>query len=154
VTLQAVSGAAHAPTSRGSEGSAIVQILSPPDPAICADDFLYFGTSNQGVYRSLTWLGAPTGVDLGAPPGGWLASFPNPFRTRTTIAFSLGSPATASLAVYDIRGRLVATPMHGRQLDPGAHAVAWEPGPGRARGVYFYRLVIGERTRSGKGLLR
>ena len=63
---------------------------------------------------------------------------PNPFATATTIRFTTARPADITLAIYDLLGRVVATPVRQR-LPAGRHAVAWHP-DGLPGGVYLYRL--------------
>jgi hypothetical protein len=73
---------------------------------------------------------------------------PSPFSGATTIAFSLPARERATLAVFDLGGRLVRV-LVDRPMGPGAHRVTWDgrDGAGRraAPGVYFCRLETGER---------
>src|SRR6185295_9002858 len=73
---------------------------------------------------------------------------PNPFNPVTTIAYAVARPGPepVRIQIFDVRGRLVATPVS-RILDPGYYELRWD---GRARdggnvasGVYFYRATIG-----------
>ena len=74
---------------------------------------------------------------------------PNPFNPMTTIRFSLDSSRHASLRVYDVSGRLVRT-LVDRDLNAGQPVVVWdgktEAGVSSPSGVYFYRLIDGERV--------
>ena len=75
------------------------------------------------------------------PKSATLASnFPNPFRQRTTLRFSLDVPAHATLSVYDLMGREVA-----RVLDApraaGQSEVSFAANELSA-GVYIYQLRI------------
>ncbi|MBI5711130.1 MAG: T9SS type A sorting domain-containing protein [Candidatus Eisenbacteria bacterium] len=76
----------------------------------------------------------PAGLSLGAPA-------PNPTRGRVRIAFTLSRPARATLAVYDVVGRRVATLLDGLQA-AGLRTAGWDAGGVRA-GVYFCRLSAG-----------
>ncbi|MBD3349164.1 MAG: T9SS type A sorting domain-containing protein [Candidatus Eisenbacteria bacterium] len=77
---------------------------------------------------------------------------PNPFGPVTRIEFALPAPSECRLAVYDIRGRRVATLIDGR-VGPGLTRVEWDgstDGSERvASGIYLYRLETdaGEATR-------
>ena len=90
--------------------------------------------------------GAATAIDLGP-------ATPNPFHPTTSIAYTLAGVAQVDLAVYDTRGRLVRTLVRGAR-SAGQHAARWdgrsEEGLEVASGVYFYRLVVGDwsKTRS------
>jgi hypothetical protein len=74
-----------------------------------------------------------------------LPPVPNPFNPATTLAFEL--PGTGGkavdLAVYDLRGRRVATLLHD-VVPPGRHQVVWrgqdDAGRPVAAGTYFCRL--------------
>jgi len=76
---------------------------------------------------------------------------PNPFNPSTTIRFRLDAPATVTLSVYDLSGRLVRRLAGGGILAAGDHAVPWNgrDGSGRAlaSGTYFV-----ERRVRGVGL--
>ncbi|MFQ5568664.1 MAG: DUF5666 domain-containing protein [Rhodothermales bacterium] len=85
------------------------------------------------------------------PPDFYLdQNYPNPFRSGTTITFSVSAQPSSRrvmLSIYDIRGRRVATLIDG-MLAPGMHQVRWE-GRGQggmplSSGVYFYRLQQGD----------
>jgi hypothetical protein len=67
-------------------------------------------------------------------------NFPNPFNPYTTITFSLpaGAPTFVSLRVYDVLGRVVATPIDGT-LEGGNHAITVD-GTSLSSGTYFYQL--------------
>ncbi len=54
-----------------------------------------------------------------------IACAPNPVRTTATFAFTLGSAGEATLRVYDVQGRCVATPAQGR-LTAGHHRITWD----------------------------
>lgn len=81
-----------------------------------------------------------------------LANVPNPGRAGTTLRFELPERDDVTLAIYDVRGRLVRTLVQGSR-GPGRHEVAWDgrttSGARCAVGVYFYRLVtsVAEQTR-------
>jgi hypothetical protein len=85
---------------------------------------------------------------------------PNPFNPVTTIAYAVAGPGPqpVRIQIFDVRGRLVATPVS-RVLDPGYYEFRWD---GRARdgaevasGLYFTKAVIGSATfRRKMALLR
>jgi hypothetical protein len=85
------------------------------------------------------------------------ANYPNPFRTTTTISFSLGVPSSVRLAVFDVSGRLVRRLHDGRALAAGRHDVTWdgidEAGRASAPGVYYYRLEAPQGAASRRMLL-
>lgn len=79
------------------------------------------------------------------------SNFPNPFRTTTTLTFSV--PPTApgeavTLTIYDLQGREVARLLDA-PLAPGRHQVTWDGtadgGTRVSSGVYVCRLRQGDR---------
>jgi agmatine/peptidylarginine deiminase len=73
-----------------------------------------------------------------------MSSYPNPFRTQTTISFALPAPGPVNLSVYDIRGRLVQTLVEDKRLKTGDQQVVWagfdKRGRRAAPGVYLLRI--------------
>ncbi len=85
---------------------------------------------------------------------------PNPFNPTTSIGYAVSGtgPLRVLIRIFDVRGRLVATPVS-RTVDPGYHEARWDgrdrDGNEVASGVYFYRAAIGPATFSRKmALLR
>jgi hypothetical protein len=75
-------------------------------------------------------------------------NYPNPFgaaRGETRIRYALPSAQHVVLKVYDLAGRVVATPVDERQ-PAGRYEVVVHPN-GLASGVYFYRFEAGPFTR-------
>lgn len=66
-------------------------------------------------------------------------NYPNPFNPSTNIEFTLGEGGPATLKVYDISGREVATILSGQQLNSGSHTYTFDAG-NLSSGIYFYRL--------------
>ena len=95
----------------------------------------------------------PPGVS-GAPPAprsSLRQNRPNPFNPSTRVAYVVGGagPQAVRIQIFDIQGRLVATPVS-RALDPGYYEFVWD-GRGRdgkdvSTGIYFYRATIGSDT--------
>ena len=89
-------------------------------------------------------LHGPARVDLGA---GIKASFalaqntPNPARTTTVFAFSVPAACGATVTIYDLAGRKVATPFAG-VAKAGENEVVVDVSS-LAPGVYTYRLEAG-----------
>lgn len=73
---------------------------------------------------------------------------PNPFRSATTFEFDVTQEAQVSLTVYDVLGRLVATPVDSR-LGTGRHSAVFN-GRDLQAGTYVYRLQIGETVETGR----
>jgi len=78
-------------------------------------------------------------------------NYPNPFNPVTTIDFSLAKAGAASLKVYDILGREVATLVDGVQT-AGQHTATFNA-TNLASGVYFYTLQAGTSALTKKLVL-
>lgn len=65
-------------------------------------------------------------------------AYPNPFNPQTTLRFDLAAPAHATLRVYDLQGRLVATLAEG-SLPSGQFTYTWEA-TNLPSGTYLVRL--------------
>jgi hypothetical protein len=83
-------------------------------------------------------------------------SSPNPFRTGTTVRYTLPQAADVVARVYSASGRLVTTLQSGRQR-AGYYSLAWngtDANRGRVgRGVYYLRLQAGPFTGAEKLVL-
>jgi len=90
-----------------------------------------------------------TASSIGDTPGASglsLAAYPNPFNPTTRISYTLDQPGSASLSVYDVRGRRIETMVPTRYHDRGSYSIPYAARG--ASGVYFLRLQtrFGERT--------
>ncbi|MEQ1834339.1 MAG: DNRLRE domain-containing protein, partial [Candidatus Eisenbacteria bacterium] len=94
-----------------------------------------------------------TDVPPGTPRAAALFAAPNPTRAGTRVAFTLPVRSRASVAVYALDGRRVATLRDG-MLEAGEHTLQWDGRDGEGRkvapGVYLLRLV----TPSGASVAR
>ena len=81
---------------------------------------------------------------------------PNPLNPTTTIEFSLDRQARATLAIYDVQGRLVRT-LVDDIIGSGYQERIWDgkdsQGNPVSSGVYFYRLTAGNKTLTKKMVL-
>jgi hypothetical protein len=119
-----------------------------------------FGTAGgQASQRIARWMQVVSGVEPGIPARTSLESvFPNPFNPSTSIRYHVGASARVTLAIYDVRGRLV------RQLldadIPGStqeRMITWDGSDDRGRpvasGVYFVRMHTPSSAQSRKMVL-
>lgn len=83
-------------------------------------------------------------------------NYPNPFNPATQIEFSLSSASDVRLTVYDLLGREVSRLVYGR-LEAGHHRTTWngrnQHGQVVSSGVYFYRLLVGNKEQTRKMIL-
>lgn len=82
------------------------------------------------------------------------ANRPNPFNPVTLIPFTIPSDNKVSLAIYSAEGRMVNRLIDGAELSAGEHLVQWDgtdfSGRTVSSGVYFYRILAGERSETRK----
>jgi hypothetical protein len=78
-------------------------------------------------------------------------NYPNPFNPATTIEFALPQDAFATLKVYDMLGREVAT-IASREFRAGVHRTMWNASR-LPSGMYIYRLTAGQFTDQKKLML-
>jgi hypothetical protein len=80
-------------------------------------------------------------------------TYPNPFRQKTTVEYTLPEAETVTVTVYDLLGRRVRVLVDGRQ-EAGLHRVQWSgrggSGSAAASGVYIVRVKAAGATRSRK----
>ncbi|MEZ5064955.1 MAG: FlgD immunoglobulin-like domain containing protein [bacterium] len=119
-----------------------------------SDETEYLGAATVTSCSGFDWKGnvAPTAVaelDVSEPGARLEAAFPNPFRHRTNVAFSVATAGPISLAVFDVGGRRVQT-LVSEFRSVGRHTIAWDgvddAGRSLPGGVYFVRLVGGDRV--------
>jgi hypothetical protein len=83
-------------------------------------------------------------------------NFPNPFNPETQISFDLPEKALVSLAVYNVFGQKVRTLLE-ISLPAGSYTVTWNgkdnEGISMASGVYFCRLLAGDKVNTKKMIL-
>ncbi len=78
-------------------------------------------------------------------------NYPNPFNSTTIISYTLSESAFAKIELYDILGRKVRMLVEDFKT-PGTYTVKLEGG-GLPSGVYFYRLVAGQKVIVRKAVL-
>jgi len=78
-------------------------------------------------------------------------TYPNPFKTTTTITFDLPENTFVSLKVYDPMGREVAT-IVSEELPAGKYSRQWNA-TNLQEGIYFSRLQAGLYTETKKLIL-
>lgn len=66
-------------------------------------------------------------------------NYPNPFNPATTIGFYLPEAAFVDLCIFNEKGQMISTLVHG-QMAAGYQEIAWDAS-GLSTGIYFYRLI-------------
>lgn len=96
----------------------------------------------------------PTSIETGSPIAERFTldqNYPNPFNPSTQIRFTLGESAHATLTVYDMMGRVVATLVDGA-LPSGSHSARFDA-QHLSSGVYIYTLRAGDFISTKKMML-
>jgi hypothetical protein len=97
--------------------------------------------------------GAASGKENMAPiEFSLLQNYPNPFNPETNIRFSVETTERATLKLYDMLGREVAT-LFDEVAEPGSYYNVKLDGSSLASGVYLYRLQSGKRNELRKLVL-
>ena len=130
----------------GSGFSAVTDMRSGADGSLYVLSF-------TGLYRIFD----PDVLAAGdpVPPPAALTNAPNPFSDRTTIRVAMARPGVASLAIFDVSGRLVRK-LHDGPIAEGVRAFVWDgqddEGRRVAAGVYHLRLSGDGRTLSHRAI--
>jgi hypothetical protein len=136
------------PTARGLQYE-IVDANVSPGASYCYRVYARDADGDQQLFTT-DWLTvAPVTLVLDQ-------NCPNPFNPTTRIGFSLDREDHITLAIYDVKGRLVTTLLDERAL-AGVKSAVWDGRDANgivvSGGVYFYRLTVGNRTLTRKAVL-
>ncbi|MBN1827262.1 MAG: T9SS type A sorting domain-containing protein [Candidatus Eisenbacteria bacterium] len=126
-------------------------------------DWLDPNSTNTRVLDGIDPNAIDTGVETahGVAPSRFSLqpNTPNPFNPTTQIRFTIpegNGKQSVSLVVYDASGRKIRTLVNGPEA-PGLHTVEWngtdDRGGDVASGVYFCRLLSGERSETRRLVL-
>ncbi len=80
-----------------------------------------------------------------------MRNYPNPFNAKTAIVYFLAKPVQVHLTIFNVRGQKI-TQLENGFRKVGVHKV-WFDGSQYASGIYYYRMLAGNRSYSGKMLL-
>ena len=78
-------------------------------------------------------------------------NFPNPFRFNSSIPMTIPNPMDVKLEIYNSLGLPVRT-LIDEELETGYYEIPFN-GSDLAAGVYFYRLITEDETKTGKMVL-
>jgi hypothetical protein len=117
----------------------IANITNPGDPA-----YLTIFSGRSATSAVPVSSGTPDRFEL-------FQNYPNPFNPATVIKYDLPKATRATLKIYNVLGREVATLKNGEER-AGNKSAEWNA-TGFASGVYYYRLQAGDFTATRKLLL-
>ncbi|GAA5520539.1 hypothetical protein Asal01_00471 [Fodinibius salicampi] len=118
----------------------LIDLLGSGGPAPLGGQAIEYRIYNAGPKKELS--GSQNGRFIQNPPL-LKQNYPNPFtgNSSTTIEFEMPDTQEASLKVYDITGRLIATLANG-VIEDGSHTEVFNAdGLALASGIYFYSLT-------------
>ncbi len=75
-------------------------------------------------------------------------AYPNPFNSSVRLTYEMSEEKQASLCIFDLSGRLVATPVDG-VIKVGEHSVNWDASS-MPSGIYMCRLSAGSKVKTSK----
>lgn len=119
--------------------------------AIDSDNFLYIGTSQQGIYRSnlpLTDVKSANNIPINFILE---QNYPNPFNPSTKISYSIPEYENVKIILYDMLGRKVRTLLN-EYKPAGIYEIEFYA-DNLSSGVYIYTLQAGEFIQTRKMLL-
>ncbi len=130
------------------ESNSIIQLQYDPWRQV-----LWATTSAGMCYLPVDQLSAVGDDPLVFQPSGYdlLNAYPNPMNSSTRIQYTLQSPGTVRLELFDIQGRLVNTVFDG-SAEAGVHGISLEMSQ-YASGTYFLRMNTMQQTETQKLIL-
>jgi len=78
-------------------------------------------------------------------------NYPNPFNPTTTIEFSVGQSSDVLIQIYDIRGRIISTPVKDN-IKAGKYRLNYNA-ENLSSGTYFYSLYVDGKLINTKKML-
>ena len=121
------------------------------DTSLCVFGNLGSPRASKAIIYSISGLTAMEDDEPGPKDFSLGQNYPNPFNPSTKIKFLLIEVGLASLRVYDLLGREVATLVN-EELLAGEHEVSFEASA-LASGMYIYTLSVGRHAESKKMVL-
>lgn len=120
---------------------------------ISPEGFLFAGTQDYGIYKTVAPLGRRIPrIEPPPPPTVEISDFrlyqnyPNPFNDQTVIRYEVPSFAKVEVKIYNLLGQVVATLIAG-ELAEGSYNVGWTPKQ-HASGLYFCEMKASSASRT------
>ena len=101
--------------------------------------------SSIHIYGAGTQVVAVSQSEGAKPP--MFETYPNPFKERTNINYSLSQSSTVEVTIYDLSGKFVHQLLQGHQL-PGIYNLSWDgrdaSGRDMGSGIYLCTMKIND----------
>ncbi|PID28264.1 MAG: hypothetical protein CSB55_05550 [Candidatus Cloacimonadota bacterium] len=85
-----------------------------------------------------------------------LSNYPNPLNPETSIVYNVSSSGKVNLSIFNVKGQKVCT-LVDQNMEKGRYEIRWngkdKNNNAAASGIYYYRLVNGNKNVVGKMLL-
>jgi len=121
-------------------------VINTLSVGVCPGSYAFYNSSNAIAEKHTA--ATPDAFQL-------LANYPNPFNSRTVIPFYLGTANSVRLAVYNLKGELVAE-LAEADFAAGYHTIAWDGFDRRGlsvpAGIYLTRINVSGKTLTRKML--
>ena len=98
-------------------------------------------SSDPGFVRTESESGIPAKTAL-------LSAYPNPFNNAVTLPFTLKSPGTLRLVIYNIEGQVVYRRRYTTPLQAGRHQLKWQGVTQRNMPVASGEYIVQFRTKN------
>jgi len=89
-----------------------------------------------------------TGIPEIVPGNGSALVYPNPSKDEFSISVNLSQPETVNLSIYSMFGQKLSVLFDGKS-GSGIHTFSWDVS-NVSKGIYFYRLQVGNSVETGK----
>ena len=138
----------------GSQGMPFVPVIDFDYVKIGEVKYLRAGTHGRSIYQtSIMGVGVeepdlPVSTNIGEVV---IQNYPNPFSYKTTIEYTLPEDSWLTLELFSIHGTKIASLIN-EFKEKGQHQLTFKQSELPA-GIYFYRLMAGNKFASGKMVL-
>jgi hypothetical protein len=133
--------------------AAIADVNGDGRPDILSASARYPGVAvllNRGTGSlSLAAREAIRPAETASSSGSAVSLSPNPLNPEATLSFHTAEAGTVSVRLFDLQGRLVATPLRSTVMGAGEHSVRIS-GQTLPSGVYYYRIERGGSATNGR----
>ncbi len=115
---------------------------------------IYVGTHGRGAFRNMNFVSVPEPPMVERPSliRSQLLVYPNPIESNATAVINLSASSRATVRVYDIQGRVVAT-MEPGMLQAGRNEINLQLGHLR-QGNYIVQVIAGNESKTTKIIKR
>lgn len=139
VFISTNSGASWAPINTGLTDQTVYSLAT--------DGVTMFAGTADGIFRRpIGEINAITEIPANDPVQ--LSAYPNPFKSQTTIQYTIPSTENVTLKIYNVIGECVGTPIE-KTLGPGSYQAILNS-DALTSGIYFCTLQVGETRKTIK----